>query len=478
MQCASSTAINAGDPLGQHFGKARHGQPFGRDEQEVEAAFEVVEASLARILAAAARVDALGAEAVRLELGDLVFHQGDQRAHHQGHAAAGDPGELVAERLARAGRHHQQRVAALDHRAAHGLLVGAESREAEAALEQIEQAVRRRRLVLALRGRLVEQIAAAQLAEGLLGAMHLADRGVPLYARGRLGEQRRPAVGGDRRRRWRRDRSRGGFGRVPDHFGHVAFDAAHEGVEAFRAALDAFELRLPLAGHLRTFHLRMHDLDQPDAFLGGLERLLLAHDVFAFEQRLDDRRARRGSAQAALAHRFRQLLVIELGAGRLHGRQQRGFGQPPRRARAFLLRLDALDADILFLLQPSGKIRLRGVSSAGAGLVPCPFSLVPSSLHIQRLPAFALDADSRADEAIDGFFTLNGRDDGRDRRDVVRLPGLQQPPGDQIENFVLVRPRREACGRLAGGDDRVMVADLRVVDVALAELLFAGIGLH
>ena len=70
------------------------------------------------------------------KLGDLVFHERDQRADDQRGAAARDGGQLVAERLAGAGRHHQQHIAARNRGAADLFLVGAEGREAEGAGEQ------------------------------------------------------------------------------------------------------------------------------------------------------------------------------------------------------------------------------------------------------------------------------------------------------------------------------------------------------
>jgi hypothetical protein len=51
----------------------------------------------------------------------------------------GDGGELVAERLAGAGGHDQQHVAAVDGGAADGFLVGAEGGEAEGAVEQVSK---------------------------------------------------------------------------------------------------------------------------------------------------------------------------------------------------------------------------------------------------------------------------------------------------------------------------------------------------
>ena len=117
--------------LGEHLGKARHAQALGCDEQKVERAREVVETNLPRRRAVAPGMDALGAKALLAELRHLVFHQRDQRADHQRGAAARDPGKLVAERLARAGGHHEQHVLAAGERLADLLLVRPEGREAE-----------------------------------------------------------------------------------------------------------------------------------------------------------------------------------------------------------------------------------------------------------------------------------------------------------------------------------------------------------
>ena len=49
------------------------------------------------------------------------------------------PGQLVAERFARSGRHDQQNVLTVDDGLADGLLIGAEGREAEGLVEKIGQ---------------------------------------------------------------------------------------------------------------------------------------------------------------------------------------------------------------------------------------------------------------------------------------------------------------------------------------------------
>ena len=131
--------------LGEHLGKAGNAQPLRRDEEELQAAVEVVDAGLARGLAVEPGVDARDAEAACCELGRLVVHERDERADDQRRAAARDRGQLVAERFAGAGRHDQQHIAPRDGGAADLLLIGAEGREAEDAGEQIAEAASVRR---------------------------------------------------------------------------------------------------------------------------------------------------------------------------------------------------------------------------------------------------------------------------------------------------------------------------------------------
>ena len=45
------------------------------------------------------------------------------------------------------------------------------------------------------------------------------------------------------------------------------------------APLDALQIRFPLPGHRRALHLRVHDLDQPDALVRRLQALALPLDV-------------------------------------------------------------------------------------------------------------------------------------------------------------------------------------------------------
>ena len=56
---------------------------------------------------------------------------------HQRRSAQRNRRQLVAERLAEAGRHHQQQVAPRDGRAADRLLIGAKARKAEDRAQQL-----------------------------------------------------------------------------------------------------------------------------------------------------------------------------------------------------------------------------------------------------------------------------------------------------------------------------------------------------
>ncbi len=123
--------------LGKHLGKASDAQALGCDEEELQGAVEVVDASLARGRAIAPGVYALHREAPFFEFGYLIFHEGDQRTDHQGSAAARHRRQLVAEGLAGSGRHYQQDVAARNDGPADGFLAGAERGESECRLEEV-----------------------------------------------------------------------------------------------------------------------------------------------------------------------------------------------------------------------------------------------------------------------------------------------------------------------------------------------------
>src|SRR5882757_2831524 len=99
--------------LGQHLGESRHPQAFRRDEEELEPAAQIVHACLTRHSAVQTGVNSRDLEALSSELGGLIFHKRDQRAHDQGITSAGYRWKLITERLPRTRRHYQQYVVTL-----------------------------------------------------------------------------------------------------------------------------------------------------------------------------------------------------------------------------------------------------------------------------------------------------------------------------------------------------------------------------
>ena len=83
----------------------------------------------AGFLAAVAGVERARRDAETLELRHLVTHQRDQRRDDDGEPVAQKRGQLIAERLAAAGRHHREHVPALKDRGDNIPLSRAEIRE-------------------------------------------------------------------------------------------------------------------------------------------------------------------------------------------------------------------------------------------------------------------------------------------------------------------------------------------------------------
>jgi len=72
----------------------------------------------------------------------LVFHERYQRRNHQRSSPARKRRQLITERLSRPGRHHKQKVAAVNGRSAHGFLVCPESRKSKGLLQQRSEHIR------------------------------------------------------------------------------------------------------------------------------------------------------------------------------------------------------------------------------------------------------------------------------------------------------------------------------------------------
>ena len=122
--------------LRKHLRKARHPQPFRRDEQEVERSVQVASTGFARGFARQPRVDPGDVHPELVELGCLVIHERDQWRNDERGAAASKRRQLVAQGFACAGWHHQQHIGAVHGRGTHSLLVGAERTKTEPLFKQ------------------------------------------------------------------------------------------------------------------------------------------------------------------------------------------------------------------------------------------------------------------------------------------------------------------------------------------------------
>src|SRR5262249_42887048 len=112
-----------------------------------------------------------------------------------------------------------------------------------------------------------------------------------------------------------------------DDLGGIVGDLAHEPARVEPAALNLAELRLPLPRQLRALQPPvLHQGHEVATQVRRGEHLLLPGDVAPLEQRLNDRRPRRGRAQALLLERLLELLVVDQLAGRLHRPQQARLG--------------------------------------------------------------------------------------------------------------------------------------------------------
>ncbi len=119
MQCASSMAMRLSGRRESADQHALGQQPLGGEIEQAHLARRDTAPRRDIILARTAGMDRLGADAFELERGDLVVHQRDERGDHDGEPAEHQRRQLVAQRLAGAGRHHRQRRHAGQHRIHH-----------------------------------------------------------------------------------------------------------------------------------------------------------------------------------------------------------------------------------------------------------------------------------------------------------------------------------------------------------------------
>ena len=111
-------------------------EPLGCDVQEAQPALPHRRLRRAAGGHRGERMERGGRDSLAGQLVHLVLHQGDERRHDQSRSGQEHRGELVADRLARAGRHHGEQVPARERGAHDVLLAGAEGPVAEVAEER------------------------------------------------------------------------------------------------------------------------------------------------------------------------------------------------------------------------------------------------------------------------------------------------------------------------------------------------------
>ena len=183
--------------------------------------------------------------------------------------------------------------------------------------------------------------------------------------------------------------------------GHLD-DFAHERGAFELAVFHLRELELPFGREFGRGKLgyaeAVQQRHQRERLRGWDQFLALAIDVALGDQPLDDGCARRRRAQALLAHRLAQFVVLDGLAGAFHRRQQRGFAEARRR-----LGDQRLDVDLL------GRDFLVGQHGHQRGFVALRFLAVDGEpagrdQHLAfGLERLVLDAgDARGDEVLGG----------------------------------------------------------------------------
>ena len=199
------------------------------------------------------------------------------------------------------------------------------------------------------------------------------------------------------------------------------------------------------------------------ALLGRHQRAPVALDVADRDQPLDDRRARRRRADPRVLHRLAQLVVVDELAGRLHRAEQRGVAVAARRF-GFLAR--ALDLARLHLL-------VLAPAAAAAGRRPRPPR--PLGLGVGWPPRRRRRASRARAAACRGCGTrgppsplaaVDGRLHARVLEHRLGMEDGQEAPHDHVVDAAVVGVHLLELVLGAGGDDRVVVGDLLVVDDA------------
>ena len=116
--------------VGQH-------QPLRRDEQQPDGSLAHILLIGVALLGRLRTVELDGRNAAGLQAVHLILHERDQGADHDGRVAAKNSRRLIAERLAPAGRHDDDRIPAVEHGSHRLFLKRAELAEAPVAQDNV-----------------------------------------------------------------------------------------------------------------------------------------------------------------------------------------------------------------------------------------------------------------------------------------------------------------------------------------------------
>src|ERR1039458_4088678 len=228
-------------------------------------------------------MDTFDSKASLLELQHLIVHQCDEWTDHESGPAACQSRQLVAKRLARAGRHDEQCVFARRDCLADGFLIGPELGEAECALQKLGESS--------------------------------AVREVPwAWEITRIVDLRR---GGDRSSFDRRSLTN-----FANYGTDVLTDAIQKRFQPGFAVMDLFEECLPLAGHRRALHFGMNHFNEMDTLFRCLQVLARANYKAALQQHFDRGRPCGRRAKSRLFYRFGQFSLVQALARCLHRGQE------------------------------------------------------------------------------------------------------------------------------------------------------------
>ena len=122
----------------QQIERALEHEALGGDIQQVELAAQQLGFDRARLAGIERGIEKRRAHPGLFERRHLVLHERDQRRDHDAGAGAGDGRDLEAQRLATAGGHEHQRIAAGHERADHFCLRRAEAFVAEDAVQNLQ----------------------------------------------------------------------------------------------------------------------------------------------------------------------------------------------------------------------------------------------------------------------------------------------------------------------------------------------------